>query len=264
MLGVQLLGAEVQAAERPELVVGKAFDRPDQSDPAVAGVVRRLDASAVRAVRPRGRAGRPGPLRGSRVAATRGTVRVSGRAPGRGRVDEADDGRAERTLDDHVEVVELAGGRGPLRRRGIQAPADCAIRGWVRSPVVADPEVLVEIVRSGFVEGHHRGSVVALNADGSTAWSLGDVDVADLSALVQQADPGARHAASRPASSTASCSRWPVPATPASRSTSTEYAGSWRWPTSTRRLCRLRRTSRSTTRPRRRSSGPGSTSSRSR
>jgi L-asparaginase II len=40
---------------------------------------------------------------------------------------------------------------------------------------VAEPEVLVEIVRSGFVEGHHRGSVVALNADGAVAWSLGDV-----------------------------------------------------------------------------------------
>jgi L-asparaginase II len=40
---------------------------------------------------------------------------------------------------------------------------------------VAEPEILVDIVRSGFVEGHHRGSVVALNAGGSTAWSVGDV-----------------------------------------------------------------------------------------
>jgi L-asparaginase II len=40
---------------------------------------------------------------------------------------------------------------------------------------VAEPEILVDIVRSGFVEGHHRGSVVALDADGSTSWALGDV-----------------------------------------------------------------------------------------
>jgi L-asparaginase II len=34
---------------------------------------------------------------------------------------------------------------------------------------------LVEIVRSGFVEGRHHGSVVALDADGTLAWSFGDV-----------------------------------------------------------------------------------------
>jgi L-asparaginase II len=36
--------------------------------------------------------------------------------------------------------------------------------------------VVAEIVRSGFVEGHHYGSVVALETDGSVAWSVGDVD----------------------------------------------------------------------------------------
>ncbi len=35
--------------------------------------------------------------------------------------------------------------------------------------------VVAEIVRSGFVEGHHYGSVVALDRDGSVAWSIGDV-----------------------------------------------------------------------------------------
>ncbi|CAN5680892.1 asparaginase [soil metagenome] len=35
--------------------------------------------------------------------------------------------------------------------------------------------VVAEIVRSGFVEGHHYGSVVALAADGSTEWSIGEV-----------------------------------------------------------------------------------------
>jgi L-asparaginase II len=41
-------------------------------------------------------------------------------------------------------------------------------------PVPA-PVVVAEVVRSGFVEGHHRGSVVALAVDGKTAWSAGDV-----------------------------------------------------------------------------------------
>ena len=38
------------------------------------------------------------------------------------------------------------------------------------------PVVIAEIVRSGFVEGRHYGSVVALDADGGVAWSVGDVD----------------------------------------------------------------------------------------
>ncbi|WP_139977469.1 asparaginase [Nocardioides litoris] len=42
------------------------------------------------------------------------------------------------------------------------------------------PEIIAEVVRSGFVEGHHHGSVVALEADGSTAWSIGDVTSAVL------------------------------------------------------------------------------------
>jgi L-asparaginase II len=37
--------------------------------------------------------------------------------------------------------------------------------------------VVAEIVRNGFVEGHHYGSVVALTGDGSLEWSVGDVDV---------------------------------------------------------------------------------------
>jgi L-asparaginase II len=41
---------------------------------------------------------------------------------------------------------------------------------------VVEPQVLVEVVRSGFVEGHHRGSVVAINRDGSIVWSVGDVE----------------------------------------------------------------------------------------
>ncbi|MFE9807281.1 asparaginase [Streptomyces sp. NPDC005548] len=37
------------------------------------------------------------------------------------------------------------------------------------------PLVLAEVVRSGFVEGHHRGSLVLLAADGSVELALGDV-----------------------------------------------------------------------------------------
>ena len=38
------------------------------------------------------------------------------------------------------------------------------------------PVVVAEIVRSGFVEGHHYGSWVALDADGSVRGSAGDVE----------------------------------------------------------------------------------------
>jgi L-asparaginase II len=38
------------------------------------------------------------------------------------------------------------------------------------------PVVVAEILRSGFVEGHHYGSIVALEADGSLAWSVGDAE----------------------------------------------------------------------------------------
>ncbi len=41
-------------------------------------------------------------------------------------------------------------------------------------------EVLVEIVRSGFVEGHHHGTVVALNADGSVNFAVGAPDAVFL------------------------------------------------------------------------------------
>lgn len=43
-----------------------------------------------------------------------------------------------------------------------------------RMPETAPP-VLAEIVRSGFVEGHHRGSLVVLAADGSVEHAWGDV-----------------------------------------------------------------------------------------
>ena len=42
------------------------------------------------------------------------------------------------------------------------------------TPVAGLP-VVAEIVRSGFVEGHHYGSIVALRADGTVDWSVGEV-----------------------------------------------------------------------------------------
>ncbi|MFP8962983.1 asparaginase [Streptomyces nanhaiensis] len=39
----------------------------------------------------------------------------------------------------------------------------------------AEPQVIAEVVRSGFTEGHHRGSVVVLGPDGGVEWSLGEV-----------------------------------------------------------------------------------------
>ncbi|WP_182524727.1 asparaginase [Nocardioides dongkuii] len=41
---------------------------------------------------------------------------------------------------------------------------------------MSSPVVVAEIVRSGFVEGHHYGSVVALAPDGSVTWSVGDAE----------------------------------------------------------------------------------------
>lgn len=41
---------------------------------------------------------------------------------------------------------------------------------------MATSEILVDIVRSGFVEGHHRGSVVVLASDGAVDWAVGEVE----------------------------------------------------------------------------------------
>ena len=41
---------------------------------------------------------------------------------------------------------------------------------------MTEPVILADVVRSDFVEGHHRGSVVVTNPDGTVAWSAGIVD----------------------------------------------------------------------------------------
>lgn len=38
-----------------------------------------------------------------------------------------------------------------------------------------DAPIVAEVVRSGFVEARHRGHVIALESDGSVAWSIGEV-----------------------------------------------------------------------------------------
>ena len=74
------------------------------------------------------------------------------------------------------------------RRRGRRAAADrsgrrspssrtaraCGNASVRRMPPVSLP-VVAEIVRSGFVEGHHHGAVVALDSSGEVDWSVGDV-----------------------------------------------------------------------------------------
>lgn len=40
---------------------------------------------------------------------------------------------------------------------------------------MAGQPIVAEVVRSGFVEGHHYGAVAVVEADGSPGWSVGDV-----------------------------------------------------------------------------------------
>ncbi|HEY0616895.1 MAG TPA: asparaginase, partial [Kribbella sp.] len=41
---------------------------------------------------------------------------------------------------------------------------------------MTEPVIVADVVRSGFVEGHHRGSVVVTAPDGTVEWSVGVVD----------------------------------------------------------------------------------------
>src|SRR4029079_15966420 len=53
--------------------------------------------------------------------------------------------------------------------------AFCSVRDMSSAPTSPAP-VIAEIVRSGFVEGHHSGSIVALDGSGEVDWSVGDAD----------------------------------------------------------------------------------------
>ena len=44
----------------------------------------------------------------------------------------------------------------------------------IASPTSPALPVLAEVVRSGFTEGHHRGSLVILAADGSVEHTIGN------------------------------------------------------------------------------------------
>lgn len=68
----------------------------------------------------------------------------------------------------------IAGGDRPDRRT-LRTRSVLAMQ-----PDATGPVVVAEIVRSGFVEGRHYGSVVALAAGGSIGWSVGDVSSAVL------------------------------------------------------------------------------------
>jgi L-asparaginase II len=48
-----------------------------------------------------------------------------------------------------------------------------SVHAWGYALAVPGSEKLVDIVRSGFVEGHHRGSVVALDREGGIDWVVG-------------------------------------------------------------------------------------------
>ncbi|MFJ9406525.1 asparaginase [Streptomyces sp. NPDC101393] len=58
------------------------------------------------------------------------------------------------------------------------SPSPISASSPVSGPSPASPvsPVLAEVVRSGFVEGRHRGALVVLAADGSVEWSLGDAE----------------------------------------------------------------------------------------
>ncbi len=185
---MELSGRDVQPTKRAELVVGEPVDWTGEPDQPVAGVPRALDVEScqgralgieqVELSQPeRDLSGLRGDDQGDRRCLTRGRRR-----------DEARQWRLEATVDEQVEVVELTWAGGPLRNRDVVIGhgGDCAtspqatavtaeVGARVRSRLVTATEILLDVVRSGFVEGHHRGSVVALSADGGVDWSIGDV-----------------------------------------------------------------------------------------
>ena len=76
--------------------------------------------------------------------------------------------------DEELEVVELGRRGAVLDHPRILSDLPSPSLPACLPPSLVLP-VVAEIVRSGFVEGHHYGSLVALAADGSVDWSVGDV-----------------------------------------------------------------------------------------
>ncbi len=69
-------------------------------------------------------------------------------------------------------MVDLPVAVGPVQRL---APSSRGVSG-TGSFAWPDAPVLVEVVRSGFLESVHRGAVVVVGPDGTVTWSAGDVD----------------------------------------------------------------------------------------
>jgi len=53
-------------------------------------------------------------------------------------------------------------------------PADSLTTALTLSPALTEAPVLAHVVRSGFVESVHRGTVVVTSSDGDIQWALGD------------------------------------------------------------------------------------------
>ena len=172
---------QVEPAEGAELVVGQRGDRALDTG-AVAPtrhVVRRLDGD-----------GGQGQAFGVDQLERAGLRRGGG---DRGRDLERHQAfgpleavEPQRPVREQLEIVELSGGgtvlgegnrfgHGSMVPHDGARPAPCPDPWTVRVPTMPAPVVVAEIVRSGFVEGHHYGSVVILASDGSVQWSVGDV-----------------------------------------------------------------------------------------
>ena len=188
-------GGEVQPAEGAELVVRQRRHRA--GDPgAVARVVRRPDLDPGQ-----GEALGVDQLEGTRVLRRGGDVGRARQGDQAALALEA--GETEGAVREELEVVELTRGRAVLRDGGLvghraRMPHAAVRGGWLGSSRMPAPVVVAEIVRSGFVEGHHYGSVVALDADGVGGLVRGRRRPRDPAAVLQQAAPGGRHAAGRP------------------------------------------------------------------
>ncbi|MYV51264.1 asparaginase [Streptomyces sp. SID3212] len=80
-------------------------------------------------------------------------------------------------MTSHTPAVPPATAPGPVPPA--TAPGGTSVVFPAVSPggapaVTAAPPVLAEVVRSGFTEGHHRGTLVLLAADGRVEFALGD------------------------------------------------------------------------------------------
>ncbi len=84
----------------------------------------------------------------------------------------------DQSSGDQSSGAQTSGGQAPGAREEAPAAPSSQSAPAASSPLGdggAIPPVLAEVVRSGFTEGHHRGSLVVLAADGRVERALGDV-----------------------------------------------------------------------------------------